>query len=73
MDWMEELYKTNPDFQSYIRGYCQEWGIDKETAFTHSMIKNIAEYYKDANRGKINVTEALYGCGSGSVKGGDTE
>ena len=44
--------------------YCVKHEIDARTAFTHAMVKSIAEYYKDAEKAKMNVTEVSAGCGS---------
>lgn len=50
---MKELYEKNHDFRYYVDRYCVHRGISKETAFTHSMIRAAAIYYKDKDPGFI--------------------
>lgn len=54
----------------YLTGYCQKHKIDAETAKTHAMVRNVEEYYKHVNDGKISVSEIKAGCG-GAEMGGD--
>lgn len=49
---MKELYIANLDFKHYVDAYCRKHKIDRETAFTHSVIRNAYEYYKHVNDGK---------------------
>ena len=66
---MKELYESNNDFKQYVDRYCVKHEIDRETAFTHSVIRNAFDYYKHVNDGKISVSEIKAGCGAAS--GGD--
>lgn len=66
---MRKLYETNDGFRQYVDKYCVKHEIDRETAFTHSVIRNAYEYYLHVNDGKISVTEVNAGCGAAS--GGD--
>lgn len=44
---MKELYETNADFKVYVDKYMRKEGIDLETALSHAMVQNYAEYLKD--------------------------
>lgn len=44
---MKELYSTNADFKSYVDKYMRKEEIDLETALSHAMVQNYAEYLKD--------------------------
>lgn len=69
---MRKLYETNDGFRQYVDKYCVKHEIDRETAFTHSVIRNAFEYYENAEKGKISVTEVKAGCGgAGAEMGGD--
>lgn len=61
---LEKMYQTNDAFRGYVDRYCVKHEIDAKTAFTHAMVKSIAEYYKDAEKVKMSVTEVSAGCGS---------
>ncbi len=60
---MRSLYDTSAGFKQYVDRYCQKHEIDRETAFTHSVIRNAFEYYENAEKGKISSTEIKVGCG----------
>lgn len=55
----------------YLEGYCRKHEIDAETAKTHAIVKSVAEYYKDAEKGKISVTEVKAGCGGAGAEMGE--
>lgn len=42
---MEELYKTNKDFSEYVDKYCAKHKVTKEEAFSHLIIRAIANMY----------------------------
>ena len=44
---MNEFYKTNQDFKDYVDKYCAKHHIDKDEAFTHSLVISAYEYYKN--------------------------
>ena len=44
---MNELYSTNADFKAYVDRYMKKEGVDLETALSHQMVKNYAEYLRD--------------------------
>lgn len=60
---MMSLYDTSAGFKQYVDRYCTKQEIDRETAFTHSAIRNAYEYYENAEKGKISVTEIKAGFG----------
>ena len=60
---MNKLYEENDSFKQYVDRYCVKHEIDRETALTHSVIRNAAEYYKGAEKGKIGVVQMDAGCG----------
>lgn len=60
---MEKLYNDNDSFKQYVDKYCANNEIDVKTAFTHSVVKNVADYYKSADKGKISVEKVDVGCG----------
>ena len=66
---MRSFYENNEAFRNYVDQYCVKHDIDREAAFTHSVIRNAYEYYENAEKGKISVTEVKAGCGAAS--GGD--
>ncbi len=68
---MRKLYETNDGFRQYVDKYCVKHEIDRETAFTHSVIRNAYEYYENAEKGKISVTEVKAGCGGASAEIGE--
>lgn len=53
----------------YIQRYCTKHEISREEAESHVVVKEYAKYVKDAEKGKISVTEINAGCGAAS--GGD--
>lgn len=60
---------SNTGFREYVDRYCVKHEIGRDAAFNHSVIRNAYEYYKDAEKGKISVSEVNAGCGAGI--GGD--
>ena len=50
-------------FDQFVKAYCEEWKIDREQALKYAVVKEVGEYYKNAEKGKISVTEAVAGCG----------
>ena len=60
---MKEFYETSEDFRRYVDRYAAEFNLTTEQALTHSVIRNAAEYYENAEKGKINVSEIKVGCG----------
>ena len=53
----------------YLKGYCKKHKVDEETAKTHYLVKEVAKYYEEAEKGEITETKIIAGCGSG--KGGE--
>ena len=66
---IKNYYETNKDFRRYTDRYAAEFDLTTEQALTHSVIRNAAEYYENAEKGKISVTEVNAGCG-GAIAGG---
>lgn len=64
---MREFYESNQSFHEYVDKYCTKHKIGREEAFGHAMVKNIADAYKRANKGKISVTEINAGCGAANI------
>ena len=67
---MKGFYEANEGFRQYVDRYCTKEEVSPEVAFTHSVVRNAYEYYKDAESKKISVSELKAGC-SGAVAGGD--
>ena len=63
MSDIKNLYDGNENFRRYTDRYAAEFGLSTEEALKHSVVRNAAEYYKDAEKGKINVSEIKVGCG----------
>ena len=61
------MYEENKNFHRYVDRYAAEFNLTTEQAFTHSVIRNAAEYYENAEKGKISVTEVNAGCGSATI------
>ena len=66
---MRKLYDTNEGFKHYVDGYCKKEEISVEEALTHKIVQITADYYKDAEKGKVYVSSVTAGCGAAS--GGD--
>ena len=60
---IEKMYEENDAFRQYVDKYCTKHEIGPKTAFTHAMVKIIADYYREAEKGKISVSEVNAGCG----------
>ena len=58
------------DFDLYVSKYCVKHKIDRETALKHALIKEVEQYYKSAEKGKMGVLEVKAGCGGAEI-GGD--
>ena len=67
---MRKLYEENEGFKQYVDRYCVKEEVTKDEAFTHSVVKNAYEYYKDDNKATVTKTDVNYGCG-GTIAGGD--
>ena len=39
------FYNNNKEFKTYVDKYCKKHGVSVETAFTHRLIKEVAEQY----------------------------
>lgn len=56
---MQELYSNNADFKRYVDYYCKNYSegrsITPEEAFTHELIKQVAEEYRKENHGQLNI------------------
>lgn len=57
------MYEGNENFRRYVDRYSAEFNLTTEQALTHSVIRNAAEYYENAEKGKISSTEIKVGCG----------
>ena len=62
------MYEENKNFHRYVDRYAAEFNLTTEQAFTHSVIRNAAEYYENAEKGKISVTEVNAGCGAATIE-----
>lgn len=47
---MEEFYNTNSDFKAYVDKYIAKESVSLNTALSHAMVRNYAEYLME--RGK---------------------
>ena len=50
-------------FEEYVERYARENKISQEEALTHAVVREVDDYYKNAEKGKISVTEVSVGCG----------
>lgn len=59
---LQEFYKENDKFRQYVDKYCKTRHIDKETALSHELVRQAAEYY-DEKKGApdIPVTAEMRG------------
>ena len=62
------MYEENENFRRYVDRYAAEFNLTTEQALTHSVIRNAAEYYENAEKGKISVTEVNAGCGAATIE-----
>lgn len=44
-------------YEEYLKRYCTKHEISREEAEQHVIVKEYAKYLKDAEKGKISVTE----------------
>ena len=63
MSDIKNLYDGNENFRRYTDRYAAEFGLSTEEALTHSVVRNAAEYYENAEKGKVSVDEINAGCG----------
>lgn len=61
------MYEENKNFHRYVDRYAAEFNLTTEQALTHSVIRNAAEYYENAEKGKISISEVNAGCGAASI------
>jgi len=64
---VKEFYETNEDFRRYVDRECVEHEKTVDQALELSWVRNAYEYYKDAEKGKISVTEVNSGCGAATI------
>ena len=55
------------EFERYVERYCNEFKISREEALKHAIVKEIGEYYENAQKDKISVTEVNAGCGAATI------
>ena len=60
---MKEFYETNEDFRRYVDRECVEPKKTVEQALELSWVRNAYEYYKSAEKGKMDVVKVDAGCG----------
>lgn len=66
---IKDFYYENHLMKQFIDKHCVMYKIDLEEACKRSTVRNTALYYINAENAKMSVSEALYGCGSGILKG----
>ena len=64
------MYEENKDFRRYVDRYAAQYDLTLEEALLHAVVRNAAEYYEAAEKGKISVSEVNAGCGAATI-GGD--
>lgn len=47
---MKQLYEDNNDFKEYVDKYSKKHKCTVDQAFTHAMVKEVYEYYKENNK-----------------------
>ena len=60
---MKDFYESNEGFRQYVDKECVEHEKTVNQVLELSWVKNAAEYYENAKKGKISVTEISVGCG----------
>ena len=60
---MKEFYESNDDFRRYVDRECIEHNLTIDACLERSWVRNAYEYYKNAEKGKISVSEINVGCG----------
>ena len=55
------------DFEHYLEGYCKKHECTEAEAKTHSIVKEIEEYYKHVNDGQIGLVKLEAGCGGAQI------
>jgi hypothetical protein len=68
---MRSFYENNEKFRNYVDRYCVKHGVSVDAALTHSTVRNAYEYYQDAEKGKISVSEVKVGCGGAGAEMGE--
>lgn len=48
---MNELYYNNSDFKAYVDKYIIRQGVDLQTALSHAMVRNYADYLIERGAG----------------------
>lgn len=66
---LKQMYEENKDFKRYVDRHAKQYDLTLEEALLHAVVRNAAEYYEAAEKGKIAVTEVNAGCG-GAIAGG---
>ena len=64
---LKKMYEENKDFRRYVDRYARQYDLTLEQALSHAVVRNAAEYYENAEKGKISVTEVNAGCGSAKI------
>lgn len=64
---LKKMYEENKDFRRYVDRYARQYDLTLEQALSHAVVRNAAEYYENAEKGKISVTEVNAGCGSATI------
>ena len=67
---LKKMYEENKDFRRYVDRYAAQYDLTLEEALLHAVVRNAAEYYEAAEKGKISVSEVNAGCGAATI-GGD--
>lgn len=52
---MDELYQNNEDFKVYVDKYIAKENVPLQTALSHRIVKNYAEYLMERGNGEVKL------------------
>ena len=52
---MDELYQNNEDFKAYVDKYIAKENVPLQTALSHRIVKNYAEYLMERGNGEVKL------------------
>ena len=64
---LKKMYEENKDFKRYVDRHAKQYDLTVEQALSHAVVRNAAEYYEAAEKGKISVSEVNAGCGAAII------
>lgn len=62
---MDELYQNNEDFKVYVDKYIAKENVPLQTALSHRIVKNYAEYLMERGNGEVKLPN-MWGSAGGA-------